>query len=101
MAHPLPTDLVNGSTGVLEGMANWAYTVTNGWFWTAILFVFCIVMYIASSRYTTERAFGFAAVTGLLGSTFLITLNLMDWKIGSIFIGVGIIGIVWLALKKD
>ena len=99
-AHQLPSDIMTDE-GLMYGMALWANNVTNGLFWTMLLAVFCIVLYIATSRYTTERAFGYAGVTGLFGSIFLIILNLMDWKIGTIFIGVGILGIVWLVVKRD
>lgn len=95
-----PANLINDQ-GLMYGLALWAYEITNGWFWTAMLLTFCVVLFIASSRYTTERAFGYAGVVGLLGSLILITLNLMDWKVGTIFIGSGILGIVWLIVSKD
>lgn len=101
MVYPLPTDLVNGTTGLMKGIADWAYVVTGGWFWTALLFGFCVVLGIATSRYTTERAFGFAGVTGLLGSLFLVTLNLMTWKIALFFILAGIAGIGWMIVKRE
>lgn len=99
-AHETPADIIN-ENGLMYGLAKWAYNVTNGYFWTALLATFCIVLFIATSRYTTERSLGFAGITGLFGSIFLMTLNLMTWWVGTIFILIGIIGIVVLINKRD
>lgn len=101
MAFPLPTDLVNGTIGLIGGIASWAYIVTNGWFWVALLATFWVVLFISTSRYSTDRAFGFASVSGMLGSFFLVTLNLMSWWVASIFIILGILGIVWMKVRSD
>lgn len=100
-AHQLPSDLYNDSTGILTGTATWANNVTYGWFWAAMLFTFCVVLFFAASRYTSERAFGYASVSGMLGAIFMITLNLMTWKVGAIFIFAGILGLVWMILRKE
>ncbi len=96
----LPTDLVNDSQGLMEGTANWAYEVTSGTFWAALLAGFCIVLFMVSYRFGQERAFGYASIAGVLGSMILVTLNLMSWWIASIFIIVGGIGITYMALNR-
>ena len=96
----LPTDLMNDSTGLMTGIAQWAYNVTFGWFWTIILGIFCVVIYISASRYSDDRAFGYASIVGLLGSIFLVILNLMSWYVASIFIILGILGIAWMTLNR-
>ena len=96
----LPTDLVNSSQGLLEGTAKWAYNVTDGAFWSMLLFGFCIVLTMASSRYGIGKAMAFGAVTGLLGSIMLLTAGLMPWWIGSIFIISGSFAIAWLVFHK-
>ena len=99
-SHVLPTDLVNETTGLLEGISIWAYNVTNGVFWAALLLGFCVVMGIAASRYTSDRAFGFAGVIGIFGSMFLVTLNLISWWFASLFIIVGAILVVTMIISK-
>lgn len=101
MAHELPTDLIDTSAGIglIEGMAKWAYNVTFGWFWSMLLMGFCVVLYIAASRYSGDRAFGYAGVVGLFGAILLVTLNLMPWYVASIFIIVGAISIASMIMS--
>lgn len=101
MAFTLPTENVNSSSGFLLNIAKWAYDSTYGMFWAGILAAFCAVMYISLGRYTSERAFGFAGMAGLLGSIMLMVLGLMSWKIGIIFIAFGVISLVWMIVKKE
>lgn len=95
-AHPLPTDLTNGS-GLIEGMGDWAYQVTNGWFWTLLFGCFCVVLFMATSVYSTDRAFGFAGVTAIFGSIMLTTIGLMSWWMASLYI---ITGVISLAIMR-
>jgi hypothetical protein len=97
--HPLPTDLTDGN-GLMEGIAEWAYTVTQGMFWAALLLGFCIVLYISSSVYSSDRAFGFAGFTGITGSIFLATLGLMTWLVATMFIFTGVISLAVMAMAK-
>lgn len=101
MAWDLPTTALNGTSGLMTGLATWSYSVTGGWFFVMLLFGFCVVLYIAASRYTSERAFGYATTTGMLGAIPLLTLNLMSWWMASIFILLGVIGIIWMIIKRD
>ena len=100
MAHQLPTDLIQGDQGLLSGLALWAYNVTGGFFWTGMLATFCIVMFIATSRYNATRAFGFAAFTGLSGAIFLAIAGLMPWWTASLFILTGVVGLAMLVLSE-
>lgn len=99
-AFETPADFIN-QNGLLYGGAIWANNVTNGWFWFASLMTFCFVLFIATSRYSTDRAFGYAGVVGLFGSLMLITLDLMDWKVGTIFIVLGIGGVAWMIVSRE
>jgi len=100
-AHPLPTDFSNETTGLLEGMADWSYQVSQGTFWVFMLLGFCFVLFVATKRYTTDRAFGFAGVTGLFGSIFLAVLGLMTWTIATFFIIAGAISVVAMILARS
>lgn len=100
MAHPLPQDFINETQGMMEGIADWAYTVTQGSFWSVLLAVFCVILGIATVRYGSERAIGFGSLTGLLGALFLATLGLMPWWIASIFIIVGAVGFTYMIMNK-
>jgi len=97
--HQMPTDLTEG-TGLFEGMALWAYNVTNGMFWALLLAGFCIVLFISASVYSSDRAFGYAGATGIFGSMMLATLGLMTWWITSIFILAGVIGIAMMIMAR-
>ena len=100
MPWPLPTDLTNETTGLLEGTAEWAYEVTQGTFWSMLLAAFCIVLWISSSRFGQERSLGYAAITGLFGSIFLLILGLMPWWIASVFIIAGTAGITYMIMNR-
>ena len=100
-AHSLPTDFSDADTGLLEGMSNWAYNVTEGAFFALLLLGFCVVLFIATSTYSTDRALGFAGVTGLFGSMFLVSLRLISWWLASIFILVGAVLIVVMVISKS
>ena len=100
MSYPLPTDLTGNGRGLLEGFTIWAYNVTNGWFWAMSLFVFCICLFIATSRFGTPRSFGYASFSGALAATFLAITHLLAWGIASIFIVVGLIGFAVMILNE-
>ena len=100
MAFPLPTELVNETSGLMEGFSIWAYQVSNGTFFTMLLLGFCVVLYIATSRYEGDRALGFAGTAGLFGSLILATLGLMPWIIATGFILAGGFGIAYMVLNK-
>lgn len=100
MPWQTPTNLVNETQGLGEGIANWAYNVTFGTFWSLLLLGFCIVLWMSSYRYGQERSIGFASITGLLGALILVTLGLMPWWIASIFIICGAIGLTYMIVNK-
>lgn len=100
MPHTLPKDFMNETTGMMEGIADWAYNVTQGSFWSILLVCFCLVMGISTVRFGTERAIGFASIIGLLGALILVTLGLMSWWIASIFIIFGAVGITYMIMNK-
>ena len=91
MTYELPTDLTGTGHGLLESFTTWAYNVTNGWFWSMSLFVFCICLFIATSRFGQPRSFGFASFVGALGASMLAILHLLSWGVASIFIVVALI----------
>jgi len=98
--HPLPSDLVDDDTGLIEGMGNWANTITNGAFWTLMLLGFCIVLLMSTVAYGMPRAFGFAGTTGLLGSITLAIMEWMPWWIASVFIVVGAGSLVFMIKSR-
>jgi len=103
MAHPLPVNLdtMCSSNGTLYCVSEWAYNVTEGLFWTIILLAFIIVLFMASQKFGTTRAFGFASFVGLLGSVFLVTLNLIPYWIASAFILTGVIGLAVMVIGNS
>jgi hypothetical protein len=100
-AHPLPSDLTNDTTGLIEGIGIWSNEVTQGAFWTFLLLGFCFALGMAGSRYTTDRAFGYAGTTGIFGSLFLATAGLMSWWIATLFIIIGAVSIAVMIISKS
>ena len=100
MVHILPSEAFDNCDGLFYCLAKWAYDVTNGFFWVAILIAFCIMLYIATQRLGNTRAFGFSAFVGLSASVFLSSAQLMPYWITSIFILVGAVGIIALVMNE-
>lgn len=90
----LPTDaLQNCNGGFFICMATWASDVTTGLWWFLALFAFCVIIFMASARLGTSRAFGFSSFVGMLGGIFLAVLKLVPWALASVFIILGVIGL--------
>lgn len=101
MAHLLPTEAMDDCTGFFYCYAKWASDVTTGLFWAFALITFGVVIFLASARYGSSRAFGFTSFVLLIGGIWLSVMQLISWWIGSIFIIIGIIGIAGLILSKN
>lgn len=99
--HPLPTELLRGSCtdGPMFCIAKWAFDVTDGFIWTALLLGFVFALFMSTQRFGRERSFAYASFTGLLGAIFLAVLTLMPWWVASIFIIAGLIGIASLLMS--
>lgn len=99
--HSLPTNILDTcSDGFFYCFATWASNVTTGMYWTFALLTFCSILFVATLRFGSPRAFGFASFVGLLGGVWLSTLQLIPWWTGSTFIIVGAIGMVTLVLNE-
>lgn len=94
------TDIFGSCTGLLYCLSTWANSVTSGFFWTLVLGGMCVIIFMVASRYGNARAFGFAGVTAMFGGLFLAVTTLIPWKIASIFIIVGAIGIVSMRVSE-
>lgn len=97
--HALPTNFEN-CDGLLYCIADWASDVTLGMFWAIILLAFSVIIFIGSQRFGSARAFGFASFSGMIGSIFLATLQLIPWWIASIFILMGLVGFGVMILNE-
>lgn len=101
MTYPLPIGIMNKTQGPVTGLAKWVNTVSDGYFWMFIVLAFSVVTFISAARYTTDRAFGWASFVGMMASILFAISGLMAWKFASIFIILGMIGIVWMIVKKE
>jgi hypothetical protein len=101
MVHPLPTSIMTTcNDGLVYCFAKWASTVTTGAFWFMALLAFTVSIFLATLRFGSNRAFGFAGFVGLLGGVFLSVLQLIPWWVGSTFIIVGVIGFAVLLISE-
>ena len=101
MAHELPTKMVRDCTdGLFYCFSEWAGDVTLGAFWIFALLAFCFATFMATMRFGTTKAFGFASFVGLLGGVFLAVLKLIPWWIASTFIIIGVIGLAVMFLSE-
>lgn len=98
--HDLPSNLIDGGDGFLQEMAQWAFDVTGGFYWTGMLIAFCIVLMISTLRFGSTRSFAYASFAGMNGAIFLGILGLMPWWIVSAFIIVGAIGLASIIISK-
>ena len=99
--HTLPQDLLDTcSEGLMYCFAKWTSDVTTGAFWVLALLTFCIVIYMASSRYGGTRAFAFSSFTGMMGGIWLSILTLIPWWVGSTFIILGVIGLIAMVISE-
>jgi len=99
--HSLPTDILETCTdGFVYCFADWASDVTTGLFWFLALLSFTVIIFIASLRFGTPRAFGFAGFVGLLGGVWLAVLQLIPWWAGSSFVIVGVISLSVLFINE-
>lgn len=97
----MPTQIMSScDEGFMWCFANWGYTVTNGFLWTLILLAFCVSLLMATMRFGTTRAFGYASFVGLLGSIYLAIMQLMPWWTASAFILTGAVGIVSMIISE-
>lgn len=102
MVNELPTytNVMTDCDGLFYCLAKWAYTATEGMFWALMLLGFGVMIFIASQRFGTPRAFGFASIACLFAAIFLATMQLMAWWISSVFIIVGVIGLATLIMNE-
>ena len=94
------TDMFTGCDGLFICIAQWANEVTEGAFWTIMTLGLGMVVFLATTRYGVNRAFGFAAFMSGSISLTLIFLGLMQWYVGSIFIALLIIGIIAMRMME-
>jgi hypothetical protein len=101
MVHTLPTEVMSDcSNGFMYCFSSWASDVTNGLFWFGALFAFCIILFLASLRFGTPRAFGFSSFVGMIGGIWLSIMKLTAWWVGSTFIIIGFIGLAVLLINE-
>ena len=98
----MPSEYLNSCTdGFFVCMARWTNDITSGAFWFMALISFMVIIFLATLRLGTTRAFGFASFVGLIGGVWLSILQLIPWWLGSTFIIVGVIGIVMMIISEN
>lgn len=99
--HTLPNEILSNCDGFVYCFGKWANEVTLGTFWAFALLGFAIILFMATSRLGTKRAFGYGSFVGLIGSLWLGTLGFMSWWISSAFIITGIIGLAIMIMSEN
>lgn len=100
MPSQLPTDITETCDGFFYCMGLYLKDVTGGLFWAGALLAFAVVLFVASSPFGRARAFGFAAMVGLLGAIWLAVLQFITWWVASVFILSGVVGFVVLIMNE-
>ena len=98
--HTMPSEMFNNCDGFLYCFSDWAGGVTGGLWWPMTLLGFCLILFIGTQRFGTTRAFGFASMMGMMASLWLATAQLMAWWITTMFIVIGVIGLVALIINE-
>lgn len=96
----LPSEALDNCSGILYCFSQWASDVTTGMFWVMALLSFVVIIFLATMRLGTNRAFGFASFVGLIGGVWLSILTLIPWWMGSAFIITGVVGIAVLLINE-
>lgn len=89
-----PTNFTSECTGFFICYAKWLNTITDGAFWSMFLVAFAVVLFLATARYGTVRAFGFAAFGSGIIAFYLLFEELILWYFASIFfvaLGIGLV----------
>lgn len=100
LLHTMPTDLMNSCDGLLYCLYSWAYDATSGLFPAGMLIAFGFVIFMASQRLGTTRAFGFSAFVVMTGSIWLATMQLMAWWLASLLILIGAAGFASMIISE-
>ena len=95
-----PTDIFGGCTGLFICYAGWLNTITFGAFWSFFTVAFGMMLFMASYRYGTTRAFGFASISCVFLTIYLLFTGLVAWWFASIIFIVGGLGLVFLRLNE-
>ncbi len=93
------TDIFGNCDKLFTCAATWSNDVTDGVFWSLILISFAIVLFMATFRFGTNRAFGFAGIgmifiaipmklIGLI-PTWILTISAIVGALGIVFMRVG------------
>lgn len=99
--HPLPANILTTcNDGLFYCFAKWASDVTTGTFWFMALLAFTVSLFLATLKFGSNRAFGFASFVGMLGGVFLSVLKLTPWWVGSTFIILGVIGFAVMLISE-
>jgi len=97
--HTMPSQILSTCTdGMMSCFSQWAYDVTNGFFWVALLLGFVAVLIMGTSRIGFKRSFGFGSFVGMIGSIWFAIMGLMTWWIASLFMLVGMISIAMMIM---
>lgn len=71
------TDIFTGCDGLFICLADWSNTVTQGYFWSIMLFALSIVLFMGTFNFGANRAFGYAGFGMGIMALFLIQLDLI------------------------
>ena len=100
--HTLPSQLSTECTdGLMYCFSQWAHEVSQGAFWLLALISFGIVVFMATVRFGTHRAFGFSGFVLMMGAVFLAVLQFLAWWAASVFILIGVIAIASMFIRDS
>jgi len=100
--HTLPSQIMTKcNDGLMYCFSEWANEVSQGAFWLMALIAFGVVVFMATIRFGTHRAFGFAGFVIMVGSIYLSVLQFLAWWVASVFILIGVVGIASMFLRDS
>lgn len=95
MAYTLPTNYTQNITG-MQVFAEYVNHVSDGWFFTAILFAIWFIVFIAFKAYSSSRAFAGTSFFAMVLAIMLRALGLISntWMYLTILLTA--FSVVWL-----
>lgn len=93
-------DIFGNCDGLFICLASWANNVTEGYFWSIILIVMGIILFMATISYGVNRAFGYGGIGVAFASLLLVQASLIPVWVMTVSLVVGGLGIVSMFLGE-
>jgi len=93
-------NIFENCTGLFICYAIWLNTITDGVFWSLFTIAFGVMLFMATSRLGSTRAFAYSSIGCVFLSIYLLIIGLIVWWFASIIFLAGGAGLAFLRLSE-